>query len=169
MISVFIPGYDEEVVGLSLVHCGRRQNEDRPAGGELAVLVHIAIDQKIDEIRSDAAIVQKRFALAWRAIADNVPRFLASMRKERSLRLVSSACPRSRYTEYLIVNNGSTDRSLEITLDYAGKDNRIRIARLVELNTCDGNEEQGLGASLPKAACRVWLNRHVDFARARNS
>ena len=42
------------------------------AGGELAVLVHIAIDQKIDEIRSDAAIVQKRVALAWRSIADDL-------------------------------------------------------------------------------------------------
>src|SRR6476660_6247782 len=42
------------------------------AGGELAVLVHIAIDQKIGEIRSDAAIVQKRVALAWRSIADDL-------------------------------------------------------------------------------------------------
>ena len=34
-----------------------------------------------------------------------------------------------RNFEYLIVNNCSTDRSLEIALDYAGKDNRIRVHR----------------------------------------
>src|SRR5690606_29035401 len=42
------------------------------AGGVLALLVRIPIHSEVEEIRPDAAVVEQRVALAWRAVADDL-------------------------------------------------------------------------------------------------
>jgi glycosyltransferase involved in cell wall biosynthesis len=58
--------------------------------------------------------------LAWLTLVYNMEDFWQSVLK-------ASLSQTYRNFEYVIVNNRSTDRSLEIALDYAKKDNRIRV------------------------------------------
>src|SRR5215207_10053662 len=63
-----VPRQDQDVVGLELVERLDRMDRDVHAGGEPAVLVRVAIDRELEEVGADPAIVQKRVALARRAI-----------------------------------------------------------------------------------------------------
>ncbi len=60
-------------------------------GGELALLVGIAIDGEVDEVRADSAVVEQRVALARCAVAGDALSLalLAAIRNSRNLRFVS--------------------------------------------------------------------------------
>jgi hypothetical protein len=84
VISSVVPGQDEHVVGRSRGSLGR-EDRDARAGGELALLVGIAVDGVVEEVRADAAVVEQRVALARRAVAAIVlPARFASIRNSRS-------------------------------------------------------------------------------------
>ena len=57
-------------------------------GSELALLVRVAVDRVVEEVRADAAVVEQRVALAGRAVAgDRLPARLASMQERQQVAL----------------------------------------------------------------------------------
>ena len=85
-----------------------------------------------------------------------------------------------RNIEYIIVNNCSTDRSLEIAMDYASKDDRIRVHRNEEFVGVIDNHNIAFGLISPEARyCKVvsaddfifpeCIERMVEFGEAHPS
>ena len=68
-----VPRQDQDVVGLERVDRVDRMDRDVHAGREPAVLVRVAIDRELEEVGADPAVVQKRVALARRAVAADRP------------------------------------------------------------------------------------------------
>ena len=64
-----VPGQDQQVVRPGLPDPLRGVNRDVGAGRELPLLVGVPIDGVVEEVRPDAAVVQKRVALAGSAVA----------------------------------------------------------------------------------------------------
>jgi hypothetical protein len=65
-----VPGQDEHVVRPGIADLIRRENGNMRARRVFALLVRVAIDRVVDEIGTDAAIVEQRIAFARRAVAD---------------------------------------------------------------------------------------------------
>ena len=85
-----------------------------------------------------------------------------------------------RNFEYIIVNNCSTDRSFEIAMDYASKDDRIRVHRNEKFVGVIDNHNIAFGLISPEAKyCKVvsaddfifpeCLEQMVEFAEAHPS
>src|SRR6266852_3637234 len=66
-----IPGQQQQIVRLRFGDPVGMVYYDVGARQEAALLVGAAIDDIVDEVRPDAAIVQQRVALGWRPIADD--------------------------------------------------------------------------------------------------
>src|SRR6185369_16673808 len=66
-----VPRQDEDVVRLYLVDARWMEDWNVGSGQELALLVGVTVYRELDEITSDAAIVQQRVAFARSAIADD--------------------------------------------------------------------------------------------------
>jgi hypothetical protein len=83
-----VPGQDQQVIGLGLVDGLDGLDRDVHARREAPVLVGIAVDRKVDEVGADAAVVQKRVALAGRAVgADALALLLAGDQKRQEIAL----------------------------------------------------------------------------------
>jgi glycosyltransferase involved in cell wall biosynthesis len=68
--------------------------------------------------------------------------------------------------DYLIVNNRSTDKSLEIAESYARKEPRIRIHTMSEFLSLMKNWNHAMRLSLLKASTARWCMRMTGFFRS---
>ncbi len=89
-----IPGQNQHEVGTSLPDPIGRENRNMRARQKLVVLVGVAVDRVVDEVGSDAAVVQQGIALARCAVSGHrlVLSLRTAMRNSSSLRFVSFTC-----------------------------------------------------------------------------
>ncbi len=66
-----VPRQNQHVVRTGLTNPFGRKDGNVRAREKLAVLVGIAIDRVVDEVRANAAVVEQRVALARRAVSDD--------------------------------------------------------------------------------------------------
>ena len=64
-----VPGQDQDVVGTCLLERVGMPDRDVRAGQELPLLVRVAVDRELEEVRTDAAVVEQRVPLARGAVA----------------------------------------------------------------------------------------------------
>lgn len=71
-LVVEVPREDQHVVGTCPVELLDGEHGHVHAGAEAAVLVRVAIDDEVDEVLTDAAVVEHRHALAGGAVPDDL-------------------------------------------------------------------------------------------------
>src|SRR3989344_8221603 len=77
-----VPGQDKQIIRFGFLDLVRMADRNVCAGRILSLLVGIAIDSVVEEVLADAAIIEKRIALARRTITGNrFPRALRGNQK----------------------------------------------------------------------------------------
>src|SRR6516225_9043338 len=68
-LVLHVPRKDEDVVGTAPVDLSGLEDRDVRTRKEQALLVRVAVDGEVEEVRADPAVVEERVALPRRAVA----------------------------------------------------------------------------------------------------
>src|SRR5262245_30281953 len=120
-----IPRQDQDIVRTRCADGFGIQNRDPRTGREFALLKGIAVDRVVDEVGSDAAVVQQGVSLPWCAVAND--RLACSFCHDQELQYLSLCLPNLLFETR--ITRDSIQSKLTFPSQYAGDVRRRPMTR----------------------------------------